>query len=128
MLGICLTCYMTFRYGRLTGSYQSEKYFLSFSILYCGTFFLTMRAIFQFVRISECLKKLINTLGRCTFGVYLFHVLILQSKQAYNLYDFLVGNGMNRMLVSLIMCGVVAVVCYVIVYVLRLIPFIRSII
>ena len=112
----------------MTGNYRDEKIFLSFSTVYCGAVFVTVKGVFDRIICSDYLAKGITVLGQCTFGVYLFHYLGLDCRWSYNLYEQLIGAGINRMVAILIVCCLIMVVCYILTYLLRKLPLIRKLI
>lgn len=120
---------MTYLQGKLTGDYQKENYFGLFILLFCIAVFLTVRRLAGHMDPASHprLCHAISEIGACTFGVYLLHILGWISKWVGWLHQAMLGTGMNQMVVCLILTGIIMVGCYVVVYLLRLIPAVRKV-
>lgn len=75
---ILVSCYMTYLKAKATGECNegaSQSFHTSFVMVNCVTIFITCKYAMERIRISEWLHKLIVSAGRCTFGIYLIHIL-----------------------------------------------------
>ena len=99
----------------------SQGFHSIFVLINCITVFLTAKYCFTNFRIPGWLQTAIVSLGQCTFGIYLIHIMIQESEPIKNLLVFLVMY-VNSLLACFIQCGCVMMIGYVIVLVLRKVP------
>lgn len=98
----------------------------NFVIINCITVFLTVRFFFENRSLPNILKKTIITLGSCTFGVYLLHVLVLQ-----NPASLVLRRALLRRLSVIPMIGIwvyvlyAFVLCIVATWILKKIPLVK---
>lgn len=125
--GILLTCGMIYYMHGVTGVCTKEKsqdFHSAFILLPCIAIYMAMK-YFWSGKAGQCvparIKKIIVSLGSCTFGIYLLHMLI---KEYFSgLWDvFRVSWHMNQMLAALLLCAVVFAAGYVLTLILKQVP------
>ena len=55
----------------------NETFLTISSIVNAPVMFLTTKMIFERIRLKKAVNKIITEVGKCRFGVYLIHILIL---------------------------------------------------
>lgn len=126
-LGIAAACFMVYYEGRINGYYKTTFHPL-FALLNCIAVYVTVKYLFTHFPIPPWLEKGVLSLGKCTFGIYLIHVVVLDSAPMGWLFAFLTGHGVNSMLACLMQCAAVMAVCYGITCILRRIPVVKKLV
>lgn len=75
---------------------------------------------------NKTLNKGVNTVGEAVFGIYLFHMLVKYRNFSGRFYQMMTNMGINEMVSVWVYCLFIALLSFVITYMLRLIPFIRK--
>lgn len=101
----------------------SQGFHSIFVLVNCICIFTTVRYCFETFRISEKLDAAVRSVGQCTFGIYLFHIMILQSAISQRFLEFLVMR-INSMVACFVQCACVFLVGYGITWLSRKIPYI----
>lgn len=117
LLCIGISCYMTHYKVNLTGiclERQSQTFHSSFVLINCITIYITLKTFmggeFQVPRV---MRKGIISVGRCTFGIYLFHIIIMRIPGISQLWIIFRNKwNINYMLSSFLFCFVVMVIGY----------------
>lgn len=109
ILTILLSCFMTYQKALITGECNegvSQAFHNSFVLINSVTIFITAKWFFGKYKIPEVLKKVILSVGSCTFGIYLFHVLFLKYFPPFQkLWAFLGETlGINQMAATVLIC------------------------
>lgn len=108
---------------------QLQVFHSNFIIVNCITIFITIKYLFNNIKLKNFVKKLILSLGECTFGVYLIHILFMESKYSVYLLDKLHDLGINQMIVAILWCICTMIVSYLVVYIYKkIIKFIKYIV
>lgn len=122
---IAISCYLQYYYMSQTGN-DDMVYHEIFSWFNCITVFLTVKYAFTHIRIAQWLEHGIMAFGKCTFGIYLIHVMIQNSAPMKKLLLAMTGIGISNMLSCLIQCAVVMLIGGGITYVWLKIPCVRK--
>lgn len=125
--GIAATCCMVYYEGKMNGVY-SETFHSLFTLLNCIAIYVTIKYIFTHFRIPQWLEKGILSVGECTFGIYLIHVIVLYSAPMKKLLEFMTKHGINSMVAGIVQCMAVMAVCYGITRILLKIPYIKKLV
>lgn len=78
MIGLCISAYLTYFNQVTLGEIRSQQAFRYFSVINCVTVFLTIRYLFEKVQIGSKMYDIISYVGKCTFGIYLVHLYVLE--------------------------------------------------
>lgn len=128
IVGISISCYMIYYMHGVMGECKetnAQTFHMMFIILPCIAVFMGLKKWFLKYNIKDFLRKIIISIGGCTFGIYLIHVLVKENLSF--LWKIFCGNyHMNNMIAALLFCFVVFVICYAIVLGLRMIPVIKK--
>lgn len=133
---IMLEAYLTYHRMDATGvllEWECQDYFELYAVVNCATVMLTVRWVMDRVKLPVWVKKIIVSLGSCTFGIYLWHTFFR---------DFVIGEevlfdnaiasmraiGMNFMLTTWIACFAVLILSYVVTWILSKIPILRKLV
>lgn len=128
--GIMAACYMiNYMYG-VTGECTketSQTFHSSFIVFPCIAIYVALKYFWSGKtgqRVPGTAKKIITSLGGCTFGIYLLHMLI---KEYFSgLWDvFREDWHVNHMLSALLVCASVFAAGYVLTLVLKKVPGLR---
>lgn len=87
----------------------------------CITVYLTFKCCFSNVLLPKWLKAAVHSVGQSTFGIYLIHIMILESDLLRRLLEVLLMR-VNSLLACFIQCGCVMLIGYGITWCLRKIP------
>ena len=127
-LGIAATCWVVYVQGMRMGflsENESQGFHELFVLLNCLAAYATVQAAVPGLTVPHWLRKSIYSLGSCTFGIYLIHMLVLNSDTMGLVSSVLLGAGANAMLACLIQCALVMGICWVLTAIVRRIPGIR---
>ncbi|MCR5576991.1 MAG: acyltransferase [Oscillospiraceae bacterium] len=133
---LALSCYMTWYRMKLTGDVSEEgaRVFQdSFLLIHAASAYVTAKCLAArwtarpHGRAGERLEKAVLSLGGCTFGIYLLHVMLLDEiPPLRRLWDlFRVGWGMNDMLAALLYCLIVLLLGWGLAWLLKKLPGLR---
>lgn len=131
IMGIALACYATHLRITRTGEMEAQVFHNYFVMINMATLFLTIKYLFVRYRtkVPWWMEKLICSLGGCTFGIYLWHVMILDEVKSFYFWDYLrKGLGINPMVVAFLLCFCVMVICFIITWVMKKIPILKNIV
>lgn len=131
IVGIMVSCYMTYFKGQITGGFvesESQMFHNSFVLLNCISIFISIKYIFEHISVRNWLEKLIYSIGSCTFGIYLLHLIIIDRKFMGDLLTAMTNAGINYMIAVFIQCLCVMAVGYVITLILRRIPIVKKLV
>lgn len=127
---IALCCYAAMVQGRREGGFEpgaSEWFHHQFSFFNCMTIFLTVKAAASRVTLRGWSAGLVSSLGGCTFGIYLLHVLVKDLPISRQLRDVLV-TAFPAGLGIWLFIGYVVLVCWALTAALRKIPVVNRIV
>lgn len=82
------------------------------------------------IKISEWMRKLIVSVGGCTFGIYLMHILFLKKLNwIEKLWEIFKNEWhMNYMVTAFLVCGIVYLLGYIMSLILKKIPILNNLI
>ena len=72
------------------------------------------------------LSHIFITLGRCSFGIYLLHLMFIRHPRCIQAMDSLAAGGLPSLVVSLLFCALTMLICFVITFLLRMVPVVRD--
>jgi len=122
---IAVTALLVYRQAMLTqvlNAEVSQGFHCIFVMVNCICLFATAKYLFTNHAFPSLLKKAILSLGQCTFGIYLIHIMILESEPLRNLLSRLLMH-VNSMLACLIQCACVMAIGYAVTLILKRIPY-----
>lgn len=130
MVGIGLSCYMTYYMHGVTGicdEDSSQRFHSTFIVLPCIAIYIAVKFFVEHRVLSNVARKIITSIGSCTFGIYLLHVVV--KKYLSDLWRvFRHDWQMNKMLAALLFCVIVFVICYGMTWVLKKVPGIKKVV
>ena len=109
LISIAITGLLVYRKAIITlelNADVSQGFHSMFVVLNCITVFMTAKYCFTKFAISLKLKTAVHSMGQCTFGIYLFHIMILESDLSKKFLEFLLLH-INSMAACFIQCGCV---------------------
>ena len=125
------TAFVTYKKGLIEGVYtldQSQTFYDCFVILNSSSIFISIKYIFNKIRMSEFILNLIHNIGRYTFGVYLLHVFVLENVYSWDLLSVLQGFGLNLMLSAFLMCLWVFLISLLFTFIMSKLPLVRALV
>lgn len=130
-LGASISCYMTYYKHRITGictEVETQDFLDLFTVPICIAVFLLIKCLCTKVTFPNWINKIIISIGNCSFGIYLTHMAVIESKFISNLLTKLTEVlGFNCMISIWLLCLLTMLICYVITFVLKLIPGLKKI-
>ncbi len=129
--GILISSYMTYYKGVVTGGFsaaESQTFHGNFAVLNIICIFVTVKYIFVYIRLPHWMEALISSVGECTFGIYLLHILVLRIPFMEKILTFLIRNGVNSMIAVFIQCFCIMLISYFITLVLKRVPVLKKLV
>lgn len=106
---------------------KSQYFHNTFVIINCFSIYITSKYIFEKNKINNIVKNILLLLGRCSFGIYLFHVLILNMLNKTKFLSFLKEDlCIYPLLAIFIYCFVILIISFMITYLLKKIRLINK--
>lgn len=128
--GVLISCFMTCYKQMITGVLPeslSQEFHNIFMLYLCISVYITIKYLCMKIKANRSISRLIISAGSCTFGIYLIHTVILESRLVSALWYILAdGIHINRILLPLIICFVVLLIGYMITFILKKFPVIKS--
>lgn len=122
-VSLLLAAWITHRNFVKIGS--TTQYYHSFLILMpCCATYIFAKDLFDKVKVNKYLEKVITTLGGCTFGVYLMHLVIPVRGAVINL----LYNTLRLSLPVAVACYCIIIfgACAIVTYILKLVPGVKK--
>ena len=123
---IGLSCYLTFHHGQFPGKWI-ESFHNSFVVFNCAAIFVTTRYLFEKRDLHVCLRKIVLSIGSCTFGIYLLHMFVENFLISFSL-PYILEMGMDRMICIMFSCLLILLVSYIITLITSRLPVIKKLV
>lgn len=131
IFGALVSCYMTYFKHRTTGictEVETQDFLDLFALPICIAVYLLIKYWCNKVDFPNWINKIILSVGSCSFGIYLVHMAIIESKFIANLLEGLTNNlHINCMISIWLLCLLTMIISYAITFVLKLIPGLKKI-
>ncbi len=130
-LFILLAAYITYFQWKMTGVFIDDKprfFHSAFDVINAVCMFMTIKYICSIIKFSNNSKKVISSLAKSVFGIFLIHNFVLNIPSFHMFLKFLHSIGINSMLSAFIASAIVFLVCYVIITVCLKIPYLNKLI
>ena len=125
--GMAASCVLT--YLRLMVDDRNLQMFHnSFVVINFAAMFLTIRLMYDGREIGKIGTELISSVGRCSFGIYLWHIFVKELPPVAGLKESLTSAGAHPMVTALVMCLVVMAVSYVVTLIQSRIPVLKRLV
>lgn len=131
LAGLLITCFMTDYYAAVKGIYDESiqtPFYASFVMLNSAALIITIKTIFERIKLSRVANTVIISVGECTFGIYLLHVFFIETPRVFDIVWKIISIGINEMVAAWILCICIFFMCYVTTLVLSRIPWIRKLV
>lgn len=131
IIGVGISGLMTFYKGKTVGYFlekNSQTFHECFTFINCISIFLTIKYLFRKGNINKYVKKFVLSIGECTFGIYLIHLLIMECEPMKKLLDLMINTKINQMIIVFLWCFIIMIISYGITYILRKIPIIKKLV
>lgn len=128
-IGVAISCYLTYYKAQITGvleQSQSQVFFDSFVVFECIAIFISVKKAISKCRLPVWVIKVIYTVGKSTFGVYLIHAFVIGLPVMGKLLNTLLSLGMNDMLAVLLYCMIVLIVGSALTIIVSKIPILKK--
>jgi len=128
---IAVSCFMISVKGRADGGYfewEPQIFHDMFVLVNAMVIFLTVKVLTEAVSIPGWLSSPVLALGKCTFGIYLVHYPILNSRLMTDFLAAMTQRGINNMAAVLIQCAAVFAISCAMTAVLRKIPVVKHLV
>lgn len=117
-IGICCiaTAYRASIMGVCTEG-VSQYFHNAFSIITVISIYITAKCWFNADKAPTFIKRIILSVGECTFGMYIIHVAVMRTLDKTNTLSFIREKIVGNYMVScLLYCLIVMVLCYIITF------------
>lgn len=104
---------------------QAQQFHNMFSIINASVIFLTTKKVFSAIK-AEKVKMTIFAVSECVFGVYLFHVLVMNLDFVQSIKQFFTSNTVIPLIMCFVYCFFVFLLSFLISFILKKIPVIKS--
>ena len=134
IITIIVCCYMTYMKVKITGECfegTSQSFHNSFVMINTVTIFITIKYLFTKYQsqIPKWFEKAIFSVGGCTFGIYLWHIMLIENKVFNEIWNILrINLRINHLTTAFLVCFVVMLICYMVTWIMKKIPFIRTLV
>lgn len=134
ILTIVMCCIMTYLKAKFVGECtesKSQAFHNSFSMVNAACIFLTIK---YFVvkyenKFSEWLKGAIFAMGRCTYGIYLWHVMVLRFLGSQKIWEIFCNYlNINCMISAFLVSLCVMIISFGCTMIMQKIPFLRRLV
>ena len=130
IVGIGISCYMIYYMHGVMGKCKetnAQTFHMMFIVFPCIAIYMGLKKLFLNYHTKKFLRKISVSVGGCTFGIYLIHVLVKENFSF--LWDvFREKWYMNDMIVALFFCLIVFFVSYMIIRILKKVPVVKKLI
>lgn len=133
ILTIVVTCLMTYYKIKVTGvcdENKSQTFYSCFAMVNVTTIYISAKYFFTTHSLPSLVKKVIDSLGGASFGIYLVHLLFLNlfpvAPRLWNVLEKVLGT--NSMLSAFIICFTVMAMSYVATLILKKLPVFRKLV
>ena len=126
---IGLICYVTYFNNLQTGAFP-QTFLMSLILINCITVYITFKKIWSNYSTGH-IGNIINSVGKCTFGIYLLHGLILRAPNISIVYPILRKYVFNHIAltsftIDILRCIEIMFIGYLVTYILKKIPLLNS--
>ena len=130
---IFLSCYLTYLRAVVMGvcdEGHSQAFHMTFVIINSTAIFVTAQYLNEHTNLLKRFQKPISSIGGCTFGIYLLHVYIKDytALAPYLWHPALHQLHLPRILYTMVFCGVVFFIGYLVTLVLKKIPVLKKLV
>lgn len=127
---ILLTCYLTYIRIKITGvcdEINSQSFHSLFALINAMCIFVTCHYSCRKINFGNALEKIINSIGECTFGIYLLHVFYMR-QMVWLWGKFREQLHINYMLSAFIYCAIIFLLGYISTLIIKKIPILGNIV
>lgn len=131
VIGVIIVCFMTHYRGQVTGVLEevySQVYHNSFSVLSMMAVFTTVKYVYENVEVPKVINKVIISIGKSSFGIYLLHLLVKKYITQETIIGSMVTIGINRLVATFLYCFLIMMVSYVITQILMRVPIVKKLV
>lgn len=127
---IALTCYVTYYNNSITNGFP-QTYLMSLTVINCITLYITFKKLWSLYSVGH-IGNIVSSIGKCTFGIYLFHGLLLRDPDISFINPILKNDAFKNVnltsfTTSTIRCVEIMIIGYLITIILKKIPLINKI-
>lgn len=127
IIASCMTCHKWKITGILSEELSQDFHSIP-NVINLICVFVTTKYIFENIKILKVIENIIISVGSCTFGIYLIHILIKKLTLTNYIFVSLTKLKINDMLISFIFCAYIIISSYIIIYLIKKIPFFKKLI
>lgn len=104
----------------------NESFLITFNTVKVAFFFILIKRTCYHHVISSKIHSLISEIGKCTFGIYLIHIFVLDRKPTKYFWYAIENSSWGHHIGVYISCIGTFLIAFVIIYICRKIPFIKK--
>ncbi len=79
-------------------------------------------------KIPRLLSKYIRSLGSCTFGIYLLHMIVKDQEIFTDFLNYMISLGLDKLIAVLVYVYVLMIVSWIITFILSKIPLLKKLV
>lgn len=126
LIGIGISSYLTYYMHGITGICEedsSQMFFATFIVFPCIMIYIGTKYYVVRHKITEFSKNIIKSIGKCSFGIYLIHILVKDLLSGLGIWKiFRKEWQLNYMFSALLFCALTFAICYGVIFVLKKVP------
>lgn len=129
IVGILASCIMVYFERQAAGGFSewNQLQFINNFVVINGiTLFITIRYIFEKVSFPDFCNRIIVSIGKTTFGIYLIHLLVMHYLTENRFIPILIECSIDSMIAVLLYCFGIMVVSYIIITIFLKVPYIKN--
>lgn len=130
LAAIAVTGFLIYRqalFTQILEENEAQTFHQIFVLLPSMAVYVSVKYFFTQVRIPEAVEKTVLSVGRCTFGIYLIHMVVLDSLPVRMFLRKMLDLGVNNLLACFIQCAAVFFIGFIVTALARKIPLLRKI-
>lgn len=124
--GIAIASYVTYLRFMETKSFDIEAYHYSFLVINMVCVYITAKLLFENRRLPRLISKYIRSLGSCTFGIYLLHMIVKDQEIFTDILNSMISLGIGKLAAVLIYVYILMVASWALTFILSKIPLVKK--
>ena len=110
------------------GRGHPELFYRRFSMLNAWCLHLNVKYLFRKVSLPAIWQNTIHSVAKATFGIYLFHLMLLRLRWMELVYEAVLSTGLNYMIAGNVHCVIVMTIAYIITAICSKIPILKRVV
>lgn len=125
---ISIASYVTYLRAMDTKTFDIEVYHYSFLVINMICVYITGKLLLENRKIPRLLSKYIRSLGSCTFGIYLLHMIVKDQEIFTDFLNYMISLGLDKLIAVLVYVYVLMIVSWIITFIISKIPLLKKLV